>query len=354
MSNSELSAWSGVVTSGERRAAGFTQIDRVRDAFVKAFGINPFPGTLNLTVDAPTRSEIDSRLDEIVQAPGDDRCPARGLHVTLMAPGHDRPFPAAIIRPDVDGYPCDKLEILASVNLRDTLALEDGHAISVTAAPQLAVDAAIFDLDGTLVNSLDAYFQVARVAARSRGRDVTRDFVRGTLDANNHAFWELVFTEDEPDRAASISAVKLTARQAWPDIQRDFVTHIVGIDAMLQTLVDRGIRIGVVTAGSGTTVTPLEVSGSHSLIETMVTREHVDNPKPDPQGLQRAMRELSVSPERTVYVGDSRVDIQTAHAAGAHAVGVLTGAGSPESLAAERPSRVMATLDELPDLIRQK
>jgi phosphoglycolate phosphatase len=71
--------------------------------------------------------------------------------------------------------------------------------------------------------------------------------------------------------------------------------------------------------------------------------------KPDPTGLLEIMRACEATPDQTVVVGDSAVDVRTGRAAGAHTVGVSYGF-APESLAAEPPDALIDDLRELPPL----
>ena len=63
--------------------------------------------------------------------------------------------------------------------------------------------------------------------------------------------------------------------------------------------------------------------------------------KPDPTGLLLTMEELGVTPERTVYVGDSKGDMVVAHAAGTYALGVSWGYQSKEELQAGKADRII-------------
>ena len=65
-----------------------------------------------------------------------------------------------------------------------------------------------------------------------------------------------------------------------------------------------------------------QLAGSFDVI---VGFEDIDRPKPDPQGLNKAIAMLGLSKEQVLYVGDSYVDARTAKAAGVDFVGVLTG-----------------------------
>lgn len=342
---------SGTVTTGQGKAAGFTNIDWVQRGLLERVGITPWPGTLNLQLAGSSDRDTLMQRPGCIDLPGQNgACAAKLLPVTV---GTDASFgiPASVVVPVVDDYADTALELVAPVALREALAVNDGSNVVVTAADSLEIDAAIFDLDGTLVDSLEAYYQVAKEAAASHDRAITRDFVRGTLDANNHSFWELVFTEDVPNRHDLITDVKFKARERWPEIQHQYLAGLPGISNMIRTLHGRGTKLGIVTAGSGSTMQPLIDEGVHDLFGAIVTKKDVDAPKPDPQGLRLALEQLGVDAEGAVYVGDSRVDIRTARAAKVRGVAVLSGAGTDHTLAVEGPVRMLRSVADFQSLL---
>ncbi|MFQ5857263.1 MAG: DUF120 domain-containing protein [Anaerolineae bacterium] len=130
----------GRVITGHREGAAFTQLPWVRTQFGERLGIDPFPGTLNLWLDEPAELEKWSRLKENsgvrIEPVSPDFCEAKGFPAMVVKPGsplnsQDYSQPAAIILPDVSGYPNAQVELIASVSLRDTLGLRDGDILSV-------------------------------------------------------------------------------------------------------------------------------------------------------------------------------------------------------------------------------
>ncbi len=86
-----------------------------------------------------------------------------------------------------------------------------------------------------------------------------------------------------------------------------------------------------------------------SFFTALVGGESVTKPKPDPEGFLIACREAGVPPAESAYVGDTLDDLHMSARGGAlRAIGVTTGLGTAEELAAESPF-VVATLDSLVD-----
>lgn len=121
--------FTGVVCGGVGEAAGFLSIDWVREGLQRAFGFEPWPGTLNLRMEGADWQRWRARLfghPAVVLEPAPGFCPARCFAVRLA----DR-FDAAIVFPEVPGYPDDKLEIVAPLHLRTAMSLQDGDRLRV-------------------------------------------------------------------------------------------------------------------------------------------------------------------------------------------------------------------------------
>ena len=125
-----------MVITGGRHGAAFTQLPWARKAFISLLGIDPFPGTLNLRIEdaAGLRSWQELKADSgiaVLPPPGSDSCRARCYPVLLA--GKVR---AAIVYPEVPGYPENQIELIAPVSLRLILKLADGDRLEIQANRQ--------------------------------------------------------------------------------------------------------------------------------------------------------------------------------------------------------------------------
>ncbi len=119
----------GRVTSGLGESRFFTEIPWVRRQFVDKLGINPYPGTFNITVAA----EDEERLSAVREAKGIEIIPE---DVNFCAANS---FPAlvngkirgAVIIPLVPNYPPAQLEIISGENIKQSLSLKDGDLVEV-------------------------------------------------------------------------------------------------------------------------------------------------------------------------------------------------------------------------------
>ena len=121
---------SGRITEGMQVAAEFTQIPWVKNQLISKLSIDAYPGTLNLDVWNP---EDLKRLENLKKKEGIELTPeepsfcSAKCHPILIA-GRIK---GAVIIPQVSDYPKKKLELIAPVNIKETLSLETGDVLEV-------------------------------------------------------------------------------------------------------------------------------------------------------------------------------------------------------------------------------
>lgn len=108
---------------------------------------------------------------------------------------------------------------------------------------------------------------------------------------------------------------------------------IPGAQEFLSYLKQKGYKIAVVTRTNRRSAQiSLQRSGLAPYVDVLFSRGDVENIKPHPTHLLRAMEHLGVEPQRCVMVGDHAMDIEVGRTVGCITVGVLSGTGTPESL----------------------
>ncbi len=115
---------------GVREAGNFTQIPWVKRQFISKLSIDPYPGTLNLEISDPESLQAFSQLKSTggkeITPEDPSFCSARGYPVLIA--GRLR---GAIVFPLVDGYPENKLELIASQNIKEALSVKAGDDLEV-------------------------------------------------------------------------------------------------------------------------------------------------------------------------------------------------------------------------------
>ena len=344
------SGWrlTGRVVSGVGQGAGFCELEWAKRQFMSSCGIDPFPGTLNILLDSPDDQAVWSELKNVpgqrISAIDSDSCDA-----TLYPVRIGDSVPGAIVLPEVPGYAVNQVELIAALPLRQHFSLADGDEIGVAGQGPRRVNAVIFDVDGTLLNSLEGYRIAASRATEPFGYDVSYEAVRKALNLNR-PFWDAIIPEGKPRDEATIVKLRNETMRHWPEVLAEFVDILPGLEGALATLRNAGVRFGIYTGSAGESLPPLRKAGLLEYFEVIVTRSDVQNHKPDPEGLLKCIDEMGLDPEYTAYIGDSPHDVQASLAAGIMSVGVLTGAGDSASLSEAGAHRVLEDIAGLPDL----
>ena len=128
-SNREIIKLHGIVTSGIGESKNFTEIPWVKEQFINKLGINPYPGTFNITVLAEDEGKLNAlREAKGIEIPPEDKsfCAAIGLPALV-----GNRIKGAVIIPRVANYPPRQLEIISAENIKQAQSLEDGDSIQV-------------------------------------------------------------------------------------------------------------------------------------------------------------------------------------------------------------------------------
>ncbi len=185
-----------------------------------------------------------------------------------------------------------------------------------------SIRAMVFDFDGTLAaTNIDFALMRAEVLAVAE-----RWGLRERVDAD-HYILEIVAHAMEllpdDDARARFRVDAEAAMQCVELIASHTAEPFPGVSESLQSLLDAGLRVGVITRNCRLGVAA--VMDRHPIPhEVLLTRDDVDFVKPHPSHLHLALDALDVSPDCTLMVGDHITDIETGHSAGALAAGVLT------------------------------
>ena len=185
----------------------------------------------------------------------------------------------------------------------------------------MKLEAVIFDLDNTLVDSRHDYREMSR-----RLREVFEERGLWQEDPENpRKIWQIVrggiegirelgLSEDESrelmdDVNDALTAAELSAL----DTAKPMPNAVETLDALKKM----GLKVGIATrSGAAYAKRCVEKTGLAPFVDAMLARDEVDSPKPSPDHLLEVVDLLESTPEKVVYIGDSTTDLTTARAAG--------------------------------------
>jgi len=208
-------------------------------------------------------------------------------------------------------------------------------------------DGVIFDLDGTLVDTVERRIVAWRQAFEEAGIPASRGAVSPLIGADGKAVARRI--AEQAGRALDEDTVEAIDRRSGEIYQALNVDPrpLPGARELAVALERAGIPWAI-----GTSSRREQVRASVDALRlphepTVVDGSHVEHAKPEPDLLLMAADQLGVEPARTWYVGDSTFDMQAAVRAGMHPIGVTSGSADADALRDAGAAEVVPSLLDL-------
>lgn len=202
----------------------------------------------------------------------------------------------------------------------------------------------LFDLDGTLVDSIDLILASYRHTMKTHlGRVPPDDEWKSTMGTPLRM--QLESFASTPEQAESMFHTYIEHNEANHE---RLIRPFPGMRDAAVALRDAGYRLGVVTSKLGANAErELRTCGLDGLFDDMISATDVRRPKPDPEPVVLSLRSLDLAAADALLVGDSIYDLQAGRAAGVDTAAALWGPFDRETLADGRPDYWLDTIDQL-------
>lgn len=205
----------------------------------------------------------------------------------------------------------------------------------------MTVKAVLFDLDGTLINSIP----LIRLTFENVFAELGIPWGRGEVLETIGLPLKKVAEQYAPGRVGEFL-------ERYSEFQKtrhkDYTKLYPGAIESLKEIKTTGFRTGVVTSKRRIpALAGMALTGLDEYIEVTVAVEDVAKPKPNPEPVHRALGLLHIRPENAVYVGDSWYDVMAGKEAGVTTIGVTWGMATKEQLNEHQPHFVVDSWEEL-------
>ncbi len=211
--------------------------------------------------------------------------------------------------------------------------------------------ACIFDLDGTILDTLQDLANSVNYALREKGypcRSVeeVRSFVGNGIP--------MLIKRAVPDGTAATDSEEVLSvfKKHYSQHLNDNTKPYDGIKEILHTINENGVKTAVVTNKAHDAANELTNHFFGNLIDITIGQKDGVPTKPDPSSLNCVLEELNISNTDAVFIGDSDVDVKTAHNGGLKCIGVTWGFRNRENLLsagadfiADKPEEIIRILD---------
>ncbi|HJQ21941.1 MAG TPA: HAD-IA family hydrolase [Gemmatimonadaceae bacterium] len=208
--------------------------------------------------------------------------------------------------------------------------------------------AVLFDLDGTLVDSIELILNSARHAFRDREGHVPSDAEWLTGVGIPLATMFRRYARDDADVDALIAKYREYQLANHDRLVRCYDEVVDTVDKLRAS----AHPLAIVTSKTGWLAQRgLDTVGLGSHFDVIIGCDSCDRHKPDPAPVLLALERLGYAPDEAVFVGDSVYDMQAGNAAGVTTIAALWGPFTREDLAASGPTHYLERIRDLPAVL---
>lgn len=214
----------------------------------------------------------------------------------------------------------------------------------------MKLKAVIFDLDGTILDTLEDLKNSVNFALSKNGLPVrTIDEIRAFVGNGIRLLMERAVPENTNDEL--LERCFLDFKKHYKEHSADNTKPYDGIIPVLREIKAKGIKLAVVSNKADFAVQTLVEEYFQGLFDFAVGEREGIRRKPCPDSVNEAIRVLDASPDEVVYVGDSEVDIETSRNAGVNCVAVTWGFRDKCVLESLSPEYIIDKPSQLMELI---
>ncbi len=209
------------------------------------------------------------------------------------------------------------------------------------------IKAVIFDLDGTLLNTLEdlkesTNFALCKFKYPERSLEEVRCFVGNGV--------RKLIERAVPENCKNVEECLEVFKKNYSENMYNHTKPYNGILKILKELHDKNLKIGVVSNKFDSAVKELCKKYFGDLVDVAIGQNDDVPKKPAPDGVLKAMKQIGTDKNSTIYAGDSDVDVKTAKNAGLKCIGVTWGFRDRSNL--EGADFIIDTPDEIINIVR--
>jgi HAD superfamily hydrolase (TIGR01549 family) len=191
--------------------------------------------------------------------------------------------------------------------------------------------AAIFDLDGTLIDSVDLHALAWQEAFAKFGHDVSFEQARSQIGKGGDKLIPVFLSEDaQRDHGDELEEWR---GERFKSAYLPLVRPFAAVPELLQRVRNAGLRIAIGSSAKKAELDKyLDIAGIADQVDAATSSEDAEESKPAPDIFQVALKKLGIEGAAVVAIGDTPYDATAARKAGIEAIGVLCGGFSEASL----------------------
>lgn len=211
--------------------------------------------------------------------------------------------------------------------------------------------AVIFDLDGTLLNTIDDLGDSVNYVLKKHNYPTfsIEEYKYKVGNGMRKLIERSLPKSEQTDE--KIEKILAEFMAYYGEHKMDKSAPYDNIEQLLKTLKQKGVKTAVVTNKAHISAKPLMDEVFPNLFDAVIGQKEGVPTKPDPTSVFAVLKELGVSADECLYLGDSGVDMQTAKNAGIFGIGVLWGFRKADELIENGAKKLIGKPQELLELL---
>jgi phosphoglycolate phosphatase-like HAD superfamily hydrolase len=186
------------------------------------------------------------------------------------------------------------------------------------------IQAVIFDVDGTLVDTVDQHAKAWQRTLAHFGHQIDFAAIRSQIGKGGDQLMPVFLSKEEVERRGKdIEKYRLEL------FKRDYLPHVRGfpkVRELFERIISAGKRIALASSAKGEELDAYKKAANIAdLVHQETSSDDAERSKPHPDIFEAALARLKLPPERAVVVGDSPYDAEAAGKAGLKTIGMLCG-----------------------------
>ncbi len=186
------------------------------------------------------------------------------------------------------------------------------------------IKAAIFDLDGTLIDNNSYHLQTWKKYLEHVGRDISEEEYNANINGRtNKNALEYIYQRKMTDEEAAPLALEKEAM--YRELYQPFIEPVPGLMDLLEQLAERSIPMAIATSGIEVNI---EFMFSNIPIKPyfkeVINSSHIKKGKPDPEIYFKTAEKLNIDPSSCLVFEDAVVGVEAAKGAGMHVIAITT------------------------------
>jgi phosphoglycolate phosphatase-like HAD superfamily hydrolase len=183
---------------------------------------------------------------------------------------------------------------------------------------------AIFDVDGTLVDSVDLHAQAWQEAFGRFGHPISFQEVRSQIGKGGDQLIPFFLSKTDQDNHGE--ELEVWRGNHFKENYLPLVRPFSAVPELMRRVRAEGLKIGIASSANESELNVyLAVAGITNLIDVAVSGDEVEKSKPSPDVFQVALRKMGAEPTGAMAVGDTPYDAAAAGKAGIPTIGFLSG-----------------------------